>query len=213
MTTDNQLALLRTILGEPDDANEARFTATQLLNFLNLGRKWLCEYSRCFQVKDSQTTQVGVYIYNTPIEVIGFHAVEYNGIPLDPISLRHWRDQVGDDDTIQGIPFIYKYFAKQIQLFYAPQEAKTLMYEGWGYAIDLVSGGDDVDLNDYQNRGAIFYAGFLAKGSDKRNESFEYQSAMDIAENLRKQHRPKGPRYIRDNQNRISINGRLYYGS
>jgi len=201
VTTNQQLALLRLWLGEPSDSAQARFSPTQLVLALNEGRRWFCEKSKSFHIKDSQQTNpsnVATNIYSIPNDVMGFWLVEWDGIPLDPVETVDWRSRIGDRDDIQGIPEVYQYFARQLQLFPVPSDQKTLKYHGWGYAAELIDGGNDLDLTDQQARGPIWYTTWLLKGADERDDRGELAKALEISQEFMRQSKPKGPRYVRE---------------
>lgn len=197
MTANDQLTLFRLILGEPDTGADARFADPKAIKLLNLGRNRFAERSRSFQIKDSQTTVVGTKFYTVKNDAIGFYEVEYDGVPLDPVEPRDWRDTIGDDDALQGTPEVYKYFARQLQLFRAPSQAKTLRYEGWGYPAALLVNGSDADYLDRQGEASVYFAAAIAKAADERESSKEEAIAEGIAQEFKRQYAPKGARYVR----------------
>lgn len=196
MTVQEQTDLFQLLIA--DSPSDPRFTPAQTVLFLNEARKWFCEYTRSFQIKDSQTTVQGTSIYSLQNDVINLYSVEYDGVPLDPIDPRDWRGTIGIDDTLQGQPSVYQYFARQLQLFYVPPEAKTLKVYGAGYARDLVVNGGDLDLIDPQARGTVYRAAWQAQQADKEEYQGLAADAMRIAEEFKRQYWHKGPRYVRE---------------
>jgi len=197
---DDQLAFLRDLLGEPSSADDSRFTPAQLVRALNEGRRWFCENSHSFQIKDSQETNpagVPTKLYATPFDIIDFYNIEWDGLPLDLVRPQHWRDKIGDDDDIQGDPYAVMYFTRQLQLFYVPRTAKTLRYHGYGYSTTLVAGGQDTQFTDQQARAGLYRASWKLKAIDERDVAEDKGEAIRLAEEFLQQYKPKGPRYVR----------------
>lgn len=198
MNVDPQLDFLRILLGEPSDAAQARFTAAQLLILLNSGRKRVCEETECFQVADSQTTVVGTKLYTASNDLIGLYKIEHAGIDLAPVRSENWRAVIGDDDTIRGAPVVFKYHARQFQLFRVPVAAGLLKYEGWAYAPALAAAGVDTDLTEAAQEASCYAASILAKSADGRNfdaDDLEYGRRRT---ELKRQYKRKGARYVAD---------------
>lgn len=215
MDAASQLTLLRTKLGEPVDPAVARFTPAQLIAGLNEGRQFFCEYTKSFHVKYSQTTNpsnVPTAYYSVPNEMIEFWAVEFDGYNVEPVQPRDWRNRIGRKDDIQGIPSLFKYELRQIQLYPVPNAQKTLRVEGCGYATDLQVAGADPDLTDQQARASIWWATFILKGADERENAFEMNMAKQASEEFRKQYKPRGPRMVRDASRRTSVLGWILNG-
>jgi hypothetical protein len=201
MNTNTQLTKLRTRLGEPSDEDQARFTVDQLLDLLNEGRRHVARESRCFQVRDSQTLSVpasGVAsLVSVSNDFIGLYRLEYNGRPLRPVRSANWRDVVGIDDTIRGTPSVFKYFARQFQLYQSVSQAGLVFrYEGWAYPADLVENGSDSDFNDDMAEAAIWRATVIGRDADDRDSSAAEKNAARTLNGLKAQYRPKGTRYV-----------------
>lgn len=196
---EDQLAFLRDLLGEPENPDDARLQPPQLVRGINAARRWFCEKTRSFQVKEAQPTNPGGVItkfYQVPFDLIGIYSVEWNGIPLDLVTPIEWRKRIGEDDNIQGDPYVTMYFARQFQLFYVPQTAKTLRYSGWGYTTPLVVGGQDTQFTDQQNQGVLYRASWKIKALDERDFAEDKSEALSVADEFAQQYKPKGPRYV-----------------
>ena len=205
-----QLAFLRDLLGEPANEDDARWNPTQLVRAINDARRWVCEETRSFQIKDSQQTNPGgvvTKIYQTPFDLIGFYKIEWNGVPLDLTTPAEWREKVGEDEDIQGDPYVVMYFARQLQLFYVPQTAKTLLYRGWGYTEEVVATGNDTQFTDAQARTALYRASWKLKGADERDVAEDKGEARSLAAEIAKQFKPKGARYVKSPYIRSPISG------
>jgi hypothetical protein len=198
MTTDQQLDLLTTLLGDGDDSNNARWSATQKLSFLNMGRRRVSELTRCVQVRDSQDTVDGTRFYSITNDVISFYEVECGGRPIRLVRPEDWRDVVGRDDTLQGTPAVAMYNARQLQLYYVPKTVETLRYHGWGYAADLVAAGVDADFLQPAQEASIYLASALAKKADERNSEADETEARTRMSELERQFRRRGARYVRE---------------
>ena len=215
MDAASQLTLLRTKLGEPVDTALARFTPAQLISGLNEGRQFFAEYTNSVQIRYSQTTNPGnvpTAFYSLPNDVIEFWAVEFDGYNVEPVQPRDWRNRIGRKDDIQGIPSLFKYYMRRLQLYPVPNAQKILRVEGYGYPVDLQVDGADPDLTDQQARASIWWAAFILKGADERENSFELDNAKAASERFRKQYKPRGPRMIRDATRRTSVLGWILNG-
>lgn len=197
MNVSAAFALFNAMMGEPSDTANQRWTQARFTTLYNEARRWVAEETRCFEIRDSQNTTAGLKLYSLPNDVIGFHRVECDGIPLSPVRPEEWRHRIGEDDTLTGQPFLYKLQARQLQLFFVPNSAMPLIYEGWGYPQDVVSGGADTDLTDPQARCAVYRAVVIAKEADERDASREDDKCQKIAAELLGQSRRKGPRFVR----------------
>jgi hypothetical protein len=196
VNVSDQLSLLRLRLGEPENADDARFTPSQLLLALNSSRRWFCEESHSLQIKDQQNTIVGTKLYTMKNDVIKFYAVECGGLQVDPVTPANWRGLVGDDEDMAGVPVVYKYWARQIQLFYVPDAVKVLLYHGYAYPTALVLNGTDGEFLDRQSEGAIWKAAVDIKAADERPFDYELAEADRVAKEFRDQYAPKGPRQV-----------------
>lgn len=200
MNVSTQYTLFRTMTGEPSDSANQRFTQALWLPLINEARRYVAEKTRSFEMRDSQTTNpsnVATKFYTLPNDIIGFYDVEYDGEPLEPVRSEDWRDRVGDDDDMQGTPWAFKHHARILQLFYVPDEQKTLRYHGWGYPQDLLENGVDTDYTDQQARAAVFQSVILAKMADEREVQREIDLLNSIIRELASQHRRRGPRFVR----------------
>lgn len=195
MTPALQISLFKLLTGEPSSGG--RWEDPDIIQFINLGRSELAEKTRCFQIRDSQTTSSGTKSYSLQNDVIDFYALEYDGHPLTPVRPEDWRATIGDDDTIKGDPSVYKYQARQIQLFEVPNAAKTLRYEGWGYPTALTATGSDTEFTDRMAEGGVALGVIIAKMADERALGREEKIAADIIAELSRQFRQKGPRRVR----------------
>ena len=215
MDAASQLNLLRLYLGEPAEAALARFTPDQLILGLNEGRRTFSEFTGSVRIRYNQTTNplnVPTKRYSIPNEVIEFWAVEFDGYNCEPVSPRDWRSRIGRKDDIQGIPSLYTYYMRQIQLYPVPNAQKVLSICGTGYANPLQLNGADPDLTDEQARVAIWWAAFILKGADERENAHEYKQAVTLSESIRKQYKPRGPRVVRDMSRRTSVLGWILNG-
>lgn len=201
MLIEKQLDLLRQHLGEPVNPDDARFQPPELLASLIEGREWFAENSMSFQVQDEQETNPGnvkTAFYNVKNDLIKITALTWDGRPLTPVEPRDWRDRIGIDDTITGIPYVYKYRLRRLQLFFVPDSAKTLSLEGYAYPIELAGiTGEDTDFTNPQARGAIWRAAWTLKDDDERDSKMEQGHAERIAKEFHDQYKPKGPRFVR----------------
>ena len=193
-STDEQLAKLAERVGEPSVGG--RFTPEQLLIALNDAREWVAEETHSFQITDSQTTIVGQARYTLKNDLIEFFALEWAGHPIKPVRPRDWRQEIGDDDTILGTPFVAKQWARQLQLFEVPAQALLLSLEGPAYPVELVLGGVDPDFFKRQQDCSIWRAAVVLKGLDEREVRFEREEALRLATNLENQYRRKGRRSV-----------------
>lgn len=211
--TDAQLATLRTRLGEPETAAQARWSPAQLLAQLISSRNEVAEQTRCYPVKDAVAFTAGgslvapvsqalpasgsPFIISTVNDFIWLDALTWEGRPLRGVRAQDWPDVVGDDETANGDPCVFMFFGRQLQIFRVPTEAGTLQYRGWAYPPEMVSGGVDASFTSRAADVAIWHAAMVLKGSDERSFAFEEkQTGIGIAE-LSKQYRPKGPRFVR----------------
>ncbi len=211
--TDTQLATLRTRLGEPSDAAQARWSVSQLLAQLNASRNEIAEQTRCYPVKDSIDFTIGGSVVapvsqalpaiNSPFLVsvvndfIYLDDLTWDGRPLRSVRAQDWRDTVGSDDTLQGDPSVFMFFGRQLQIFRVPNVAATLEYHGWAYPPAMVSGGEDTAFTTRPADVAIWHAAMVLKGSDERNNSQEERMANRGITEIKMQYRPRGPRFVR----------------
>jgi hypothetical protein len=212
MVTDTQIERFKELMGEPDDADNQRWSDAAALRFINEGRSWLCEESRCFQINDTLDTEVGESEYDLSRDFIGFYALSFDGIPVDLVHPRDWRGTIGDDDTLQGDPTVAKYFTRILKLFRVPGTVAELAFDGWAYAAALEEGGSDTDLTDEQARAAIYRAVWKAKAADEREFSEEKEEALRLMVRATKDFKPKGPRYVRRRSPGRSWIGRVLNG-
>lgn len=205
MDTNDQLASLRTRLGEPIDPAQARWSPTQLLDFLNASRREIAEDTRCYPVKDAITITSAMlpasgspFLISVTNDFIWAEQVEYDGQPLRVIRPIDWNDTVGNDDTIQGDPILAMYFGRKFQLFRVPTVAGAVFrYRGWAYPPELVAGGVDVAFVKRVAEVCIWHAAMVVKGSDERSNTFESNMAAKGVKELKMQYMPRGPRYVR----------------
>lgn len=202
MIVKDQLTLLRMLLGEPADLAEARLNPDQLLVLLNLGRDWLCEEALCVQLEDAQTTTKGNSQYSVEQDIIDLYTVEYDGVPLDLVQPKDWRQRIGVDDTLEGPPTCAKFWARQIQVFPVPSDGKLLRIEGWMYAAELTdTDGGDLDFNRQMARTSIYRAAWIGKDLDERDSKDEEKHATQGMLKIKALNRPKGPRMVRKRSN------------
>jgi len=201
---EDQLIFLRRLLAEPVNPDDARWQPLELLDALNEGRRWFAENSKSLQITQSQTTNPGgvpTKFYSVQNEIGAFYTMEWDGIPLTPVHSRDWRNRIGINEDLTGDPYVYKFFIRQIQLFFVPATQKTLFFEGWAYPIELNGiTGFDSEFTDQQARGGIYRAAWTLKDSDERDSAKEERHAREITDQFFQQYRPKGPRYVRSDQ-------------
>lgn len=200
--TDQQLASLRLRIGEPSDSAQARFSVTQLLDFLNEARRRVAAATRAKAISDSQTVTPPASgspaVYSVSDDFIWFEELTYDGRPMRLVRPQDWRDVIGSDDTVIGQPTVAMYHARQIHLFNVPSESGlTLAYRGWAYSNDLVSGGVEADFIKGVTDITVWRAAAFAKAADERSNSFEFEMAREGYGELKNQYNPRGPRYVR----------------
>lgn len=213
-TTDQQLASLRTRIGEPVDPDQCRFTPTQLLDYLNASRREVAEETRCYPIKDSMTfTAAGTasgtgtsplpddgdpFLISVTNDFIFIEQAEYAGRPLRLVRAQDWRDVVGDDDTLTGDPVVAMYFGRKFQIFRVPTEVGDIFrYRGWAYPPDMVAAGIDASFVQRVADVCIWHAAMVIKGSDERNNEHETRMAAAGLIKIKAQYMPRGPRYVR----------------
>lgn len=211
--TNAQLATLRTRLGEPEDATQARWSTAQLLAQLISSRNEVAEQSRCYAVKDSIDFTVGgslvapvsqalpasgqPFIISVVNDFIWVDLLTWEGRPLRVVRAQDWGDTAGDDDTLNGDPALFMFFGRQLQISRVPTEAGTLMYRGWAYPPALVAGGVDAGFTTRPADVAVWHAAMVLKGSDERSNAHEDRMFTRGMAELKLQYRPRGPRFIR----------------
>lgn len=214
MDTNDQLSSLRTRIGEPVDSDQCRFTATQLLDFLNASRREIAEDTRCYPVKDKITfTAAGTayasgtaplptsgdpFLISLTNDFIWFEQAEYDGRPMRVVRTQDWNDIVGDDDTLNGDPSVLMIHGRKLQIFRVPTEAgKVFRYRGWAYPPELVAGGVDAAFVKRVAEVCIWHAAMVIKGADERANTFESNMAGKGVAELKRQYMPRGPRFVR----------------
>lgn len=204
MKIEDQLTFLRRLLGEPVNPDDARWQPLELLDALNEARRWFAEKTGSFQVREAQdttpdpTTGEPVKFYSVKNDLIKIHALEWGGRPLTPVEPRDWRSRVGVNEDLTGDPYIYKYWLRQIQLFFVPGSVQTLRHFATAYPIELPGiTGTDTDFTDQQARGGMYRAAWTLKDADERDSGKEERHAREIADEFFQQYKPKGPRYVR----------------
>ena len=198
MDVTPQLADLALKVGEPADVAQQRFSPAQLLSALNEARNIFAEKTKCFPVEDSQIVTPPTSVFTVTNDFIWLHIIEYGGRPLRLVQPGHWRDVIGDSDTISGDPCVATYHARQITIFPIPRTGGlTLFYKGWAYPPALVSGGVDSYFTEAAARGARWEAAANLKGLDERDNSFETRKATEAGAELSKQYEQKGARYVK----------------
>lgn len=211
--TDAQLATLRTRVGEPEDEDLARWSPTQLLAQLVDSRNEIAEQTHCYPVKDAMAFTVGgslvapvsqalptsddPFIVSTVNDFIYLDSLTWNGRPLRGVRAQDWPDVIGDDDTLSGEPQVFMWFGRQLQIMRVPVEAGTLQYRGWAYPPAMVSGGVDAAFTSRAADVALWHAAMVLKGSDERNNLHEEKMMNRGITELKKQYRPRGPRFVR----------------
>lgn len=192
-----QLSHLAMRLGEPENADDRRFTPAQLLLGLNTARRSIAERTRSLQCRDSQTLAAGTKFINLPLDVIHFYALEWDGVELDLVPVDGWRETIGTNEDLAGAPIVAKYHARQVQVFPVPDQAKTIRYHGYCYPSELVIGGNDADFTIRQEEAAIWQAAADMKAADERPSEYEERKAAEIVAELSRQYAPDGPRYVK----------------
>lgn len=224
--TNAQLATLRTRLGEPEDAAQARWSPAQLLAQLISSRNEIAEQTRCYAVKDSIDFTLGgslvvpisqalpvsgqPFIVSTVNDFIWLDLLTWEGRPLRVMRPQDWADVAGDDDTLNGDPVMFMFFGRQLQISRVPTEAGTLMYRGWAYPPALVAGGVDTGFTARPADVAIWHAAMVLKGSDERSNSHEDRMTRRGIDELKLQYRPRGPRFVRTGDFSITPGGSFF---
>lgn len=196
-TVASQFAKLALRLGEPENEDDRRFTPAQMLLALNPARRAVAEESQSLQCDDTQNTTVGGKLYNLPLDVIDFYAVEWDGIELEVVPVDQWRRVIGSNDALRGAPQCVKYHARQLQLFPVPDQVKALRYHGYCYPTALAVGGTDSEFTSDQEEAAIWKAAADMKAADERDFDYEEKQAARLIQKLAEQYKPKGPRYVK----------------
>ncbi len=214
MDTNDQLASLRTRIGEPVDPDQCRFTPAQLLDFLNASRREIAEDTRCYPVKDKITfTAAGTayasgtaplptsgdpFLISLTNDFIWFEQAEYDGLPLRVVRPQDWNDIVGEDDTLAGDPAVVMLHGRKLQIYPVPEAAGAVFrYRGWAYPPELVIGGVDAAFVKRVAEVCIWHAAMVVKGADERLNTFESNMAGKGVIALKAQYMPRGPRYVR----------------
>ncbi len=212
-TIDAQLATLRTRIGEPSDAAQGRYSTAQLLAQLISSRDEVAEETRCYPVKDSIAFTVSgsvvapvsqalpasgsPFLISTVNDFIWMELLTWNGRPLRVVRTQDWADVVGNDDSIVGEPGVVMFFGRQLQISGVPTQPGTLMYRGWSYPPEIVSGGTDAAFTKRAADVAGWHAAMVLKGSDERNNAHEEKMTVRGIAELKTQYWPRGARYIR----------------
>lgn len=200
----DQLALLRTRLGEPEAAADCRWSPAQLLAALIASRREVAEETRCYPVKDKITMTAALlpasgspFLISVTNDFINFEQAEYNGVPLRIVQPKDWRDVVGQDDTLTGTPVAVMYHGRKFQLFrVGTTVGHVFRYRGWAYPPDITAAGIEASLTDRAADVCIWHCAMVLKGSDERSNAFEEKMADRGIAALKAQYLPKGTRYV-----------------
>lgn len=194
----------RILVGETDKDNSRWQDATQGLYYINLGRREWAKETQAVKAIFEQTTAVG----NTPGNNLARYVLDPSVFELDNIywdgkelergSLNEWEEQTKSYDmSTKGIPFIFRRIGDAIDLFFAPNSAKTLQVHASVIPIDIAALADpETELSDDQTQGAVWYAAFQALQDDKQDGSIFAAQYKGHAKKYRAVKKNTGPRYV-----------------
>jgi len=187
---------LRILLGETVAA-ESRWTDAQLLFYWLEGRREFCKDSLAVRNLYTKTATVGTYRYALEPATIHVHGVTFNGLPLDDMSSNWYEALGGQLPGVSGIPYIYRIIGNALDLFYNPNEAKTIEIDSAIIAGSVTLTGIDAQLTEDQSYAAVDYGAAKALIDDGRADEAElhlgsYRRKVGQWKNIVK---PKGPRY------------------
>lgn len=197
----------RILVGETDPLNSRWIDATHGLFYLNLGRREWAKDTQAVKTIFEQTTAVG----NTPGNDLARYVLDptlfeidniyWDGRELERGSVNEWEEQTHNFNMdTKGRPFIYRRIGDSIDLFFAPESAKTLQVHASVIPIDIATlTGPETELTDDQAQGAVLYAAFQALQDDGRDGSIFAMQFKSHAQKYKTIKKKTGPRYVESN--------------
>ena len=198
--------LIRQFLSETDP-NNSRFDSAevQLLRYYNLGRKAFARRSEGVKAIFERTTSVGATPGNTLArysldpKTFNIDSVYYDNHPVDPAQdATAWNAEFDPHDPARtGVPFMFRRFGDAIDLYFAPDEVKTLEIFASIIPEDLSSlTSPENRLKDDQITAAARWASSKALFDDDRDGSIDFAEFQSIAKTYKKQQNKRGPRFV-----------------
>lgn len=198
--------LMRQFLSEPDK-NNSRFNAdeSELLRYYNLGRKSFARQSQAVKAMFERTTTVGAtpgnslarYVLDPKVLTIDW--VTWKNFPVDPAQdSTAWNAKFNPDRPAeQGIPFMYRTFGDALDLYFAPNDAQTLVIAASSIPEDLVAlDSPENRLKDDQVTAAARWGVGRALYDDDRDGSVDMAEFAGIVKFYEKLQNKRGPRYV-----------------
>jgi hypothetical protein len=210
MTLQEEINILRVILGETDPLNSRWQDATHLKYYANFGRREFAKCSKALISEFRRTTTVGATAlgsneearYDLDPTMIEIDSMSWDGHPVYPAA-RKWDEITGrveygrGDEITQDIPRHYRRVGNSIDLNPAPPEQKILSILASVFTTNIVNLTDpDLELNDDQIEGAMRLAAAKALTDDGRDGSAYLAEGLRICNDWKRISTPSGSKGV-----------------
>jgi len=205
MTAQEAINKLRIQLGETDATNSRWDDNPHLLFYLNQGRTEFSKQSEVVKALYQQTTNIGATLvgqnrfarYTLDPKLWEIDNVYWDDFEVESQGHNEWEEAIASRaPDEQGTPYLYRRIGSVIDLFYAPNEAKTLDVYASKLTTDLLLATVDTELNDDQIQAATDYATMMALMDDDRDGTLYLQKFQASVKRWKKKINHKGPRMV-----------------
>lgn len=192
---------LRVLLQETDSSN-SRWTDAQLLSYVNDGRKQFAKESKAVKAYYTRTTSVGITSgnrwarYQLDPAVLLIDSMWWDDTEVELASPNEWDESTQGLPDVKGRPFLYRRVGDSIDLYFAPDAAKTLEVYASITTTDLTLTSTDTELSDDKVDVALKYSAFAALRDDGRDGTIYLSEFQAGAKFWNKAMNKRGPRYV-----------------
>lgn len=206
-TAQTAIDQMRIQLSEKDKVNSRWDDDPDLLFYLNQGRREFAKKSESIKALFQQTTVQGATVvgqnrfarYVLDPTVWEIDNIFWQDFEVEAQGRTEWEEMMGARaPSEQGVPYIYSRIGDSIDLFFAPNAAKTLDVYASILTTSLTLNQAETELKEDQLQAAVDYATGLALVDDGRSDEAsvyidKFKASVKIWK--KKIHR-KGPRQV-----------------